>query len=91
MKYLGIFLIVFGFVVAGGYGTFLLGKWFFGASRIGWPLQIAITAVVFGLVLWLIEVIREKFRESAQRDTPVILDRNMQEMDDRELGRSGRR
>lgn len=90
MKYLGIFLVVIGVVVAAGYGIFLIARWFYIASGVRWPLLIAITLVVLGLIVWLVDVIREKFREAAQRDVPVIMERNMQEMDDRELGRDRR-
>lgn len=90
MKYLGIFLVVVGIVVAAGYGVFLMGRWFFRESHIAVPFLIAITAVVLGLLIWLVEVIREKFKESAQREAPVIMDRNVQEMDEREIGRDRR-
>ncbi len=90
MKYIGIFLIVAGLVIAAGYGIFLLGKGFFTNSNIGIPVRVAVPAVVLGLVLWLIAFIREKFQEAGQREAPIIIDRNMQEMDEREIGR-GRR
>ncbi|GEM_PF-6725505 len=90
MKYLGIFLIVVGLVIAAGYGIFLLGKGFFTNSGIGIPVRVAVPAIVVGLALWLVSWIREKFRESSQREAPVIMDRDIQDMDERDLRRERR-
>lgn len=91
MKYLGIFLIIVGLVIAAGYGIFLLGKGFFTNTDIGIPFRVAIPVIVVGFVVWLIAFIREKFKDASLREpTEIIMDRNAPEMDDRDL-RRGRR